>query len=272
MNRNAPDPLVMAPFLDELPLWSAPFGICLLNHVPMYKGMEVLDIGCGTGFPLVELAMRMGEGSRVTGLDPEKAFLVRAREKIYAWNLSNAKVVQGIAEQLPFPDACFDLVVSNNGLNNVQDLPKSLQEIKRVCKRGAELLFTMNSPDSMMEFYSILEDVLEDLGRSDRIPIMHQHIREKRPSMEYMLGCLENANISLDSADHESFSMRYSDGDAFLSNGFIRMAFLPAWQQVIGEEHITQVLEEVRKRINLYASGYGAFRLTIPFTLYTCRL
>jgi arsenite methyltransferase len=272
MNRNNPDPAEMAPFLDDLPLWSAPFGICLLNRIPMYKGMEVLDIGCGTGFPLVELAMRLGEGSRVTGLDPEKAFLDRAQEKVHAWKLSNAKVVQGIAEQLPFPDACFDLVVSNNGLNNVQDLPKSFGEIKRVCKRGAELLFTMNSPDSMLEFYNMLEEVLGDLDCSDRIPLMYQHIREKRPSLNYMLACLENANISTDSVDHESFIMRYTDGDAFLGNGFIRMAFLPPWQQVIGEENIPSVMEELKKRINLYASIYGAFRVTIPFTLYTCKL
>jgi ubiquinone/menaquinone biosynthesis C-methylase UbiE len=272
MEKAIPDPLQIVSVLDDLPLWSAPFGICLLNQVPMYKGMEVLDIGCGTGFPMVELAMRLGKESRVTGLDPETTFLDRAQEKIHAWNLTNAKVVQGVAEQLPFPDACFDLVVSNNGLNNVRDLPKSLGEIKRVCKRGAELLFTMNSPDSMLEFYNILEEVLRDLDCSERIPMMYQHIREKRPSMEYMLACLENANISVDSVKHDSFIMRYTDGDTFLSHGFIRLAFLPPWQQVIGEEQLMQVMGELKKRINLYAANYGEFRISIPFTLYTCKL
>ncbi|MFN8208582.1 MAG: class I SAM-dependent methyltransferase [Bacteroidales bacterium] len=272
MNENYPDPLEIVPCLDDLPLWSAPFGICLLNKVPMYNGMEVLDLGCGTGFPLVELAMRLGGKSRVTGLDPEKAFLERAQEKIRAWKLSNASVVQGRAEKMPFPDGIFDLVVSNNGLNNVQDLPRSLAEIKRVCKRGAVLLITMNSPGSMLEFYNILEEVLADLNFSDRIPLMHQHIREKRPSMEYMLACMENVNIALDSVDHESFIMRYTDGGAFLSNGFIRLAFLPSWQQVIGERNLQSVLEELKKRINLYAGNYGEFRVTIPFTLYTCKL
>jgi arsenite methyltransferase len=41
---------------DELPLWSATFGLLLFRHVPMQLGMKVLDVGCGTGFPLLELA------------------------------------------------------------------------------------------------------------------------------------------------------------------------------------------------------------------------
>jgi protein-L-isoaspartate O-methyltransferase len=46
----------MADVLDELPLWSAPFGLRLLDYVNYKPAISVLDIGCGTGFPLTELA------------------------------------------------------------------------------------------------------------------------------------------------------------------------------------------------------------------------
>jgi SAM-dependent methyltransferase len=50
---------------DELPLWSAMTGLLLLEHVELKSDARVLDVGCGTGFPLIELAERLGPASRV---------------------------------------------------------------------------------------------------------------------------------------------------------------------------------------------------------------
>ncbi|TAL34748.1 MAG: hypothetical protein EPN93_11480 [Spirochaetes bacterium] len=46
--------------LDEMSLWSAPFGMALLDEIPYRAGMSVLDLGSGTGFPLIEIAERLG--------------------------------------------------------------------------------------------------------------------------------------------------------------------------------------------------------------------
>ena len=57
------DPATVALY-DELPIWSAPFGLPLLDAVELRPGLTVLDVGCGTGFPLLELAERLGPGAR----------------------------------------------------------------------------------------------------------------------------------------------------------------------------------------------------------------
>ncbi len=49
---------------DELPLWSAPFGLLLLDRVRMGTGLTILDVGAGTGFLTVELAQRCGPKAR----------------------------------------------------------------------------------------------------------------------------------------------------------------------------------------------------------------
>ena len=67
---------------DELPLWSAMFGLLLLDNVPLAGVRSALDVGCGAGFPLIELAERLGPAADVHGIDPWTAGLKRAAEKI----------------------------------------------------------------------------------------------------------------------------------------------------------------------------------------------
>jgi hypothetical protein len=50
---------------DELPFWSAPFGLKLLDLIDYKPAISAIDIGFGTGFPLIELAMRLGDSSAV---------------------------------------------------------------------------------------------------------------------------------------------------------------------------------------------------------------
>src|SRR5512145_1586668 len=94
---------------DELSLWSAPFGRLLLDHVPMRRGMKVLDVGCGTGFPLLELAERLGGSSLVVGVDLWKTALRRAAQKGRLGRIANAPAVVGDGARLPLKDGTIDL-------------------------------------------------------------------------------------------------------------------------------------------------------------------
>ena len=80
---------------DELPLWSAPFGLLLLERVPIDPGLTFLDVGAGTGFLTVELAQRCGARSTVIAVDPWAAAMQRLRRKVEYLGLGNACVVSG---------------------------------------------------------------------------------------------------------------------------------------------------------------------------------
>ena len=96
----------------------------------------MLDLGCGTGFPLLELAERLGPGTSVIGLDPWHEALRRARTKRDIWPVTGVEVVRGDGASMPFRESSFDLVVSNLGVNNFDDVDAALAECRRVLRLG----------------------------------------------------------------------------------------------------------------------------------------
>jgi ubiquinone/menaquinone biosynthesis C-methylase UbiE len=109
-NFNSNDPGLVS-IIDELPLWSAPFGLRLLDAIKLKKNIKVLDIGSGLGFPLIEIAMRLGETCEVYGIDPWKAARGRTEQKIKMIGLKNVKILDAFVENIPFENEIFDLIV-----------------------------------------------------------------------------------------------------------------------------------------------------------------
>ena len=89
-----------APLL-ELAHWGGP---------ALVKGKRVLDLGCGDG----RLALGVTPHAKsVVGLDPDRALIADATERARAAGLRNARFVVGAGQELPFPDASFDVVISS---------------------------------------------------------------------------------------------------------------------------------------------------------------
>lgn len=98
---------------------------------------DVLDVACGTG-DLSEWFVRVG-AKRVTGLDFTAEMLEIARKKASRKGVS-IDYVQGDAQQLPYPDASFDIVSIAFGIRNVQDTARAISEFRRVLRPGGRLV------------------------------------------------------------------------------------------------------------------------------------
>ena len=256
--------------VDELALWSAPFGMLLLNTIKMKTNMKALDIGFGTGYPLIELAERLGAASSVYGVDPWEKGADRARQKMKVRGVQNITIISQNAEQLPFEDAFFDLIVSNNGINNVQEPEKVFAEIYRTLKPGAQLVFTVNLPETMKEFYDIFENVLQDLGLIDEKIKMKNHIHEKRKPLEETRGLIQKAGLKIDQEILKSFDYRFADGTAMLNYYVIREFFMPAWIEFLPFHNVKSVFKNIEQKLNELAKEKGELRLQVPFVCFDC--
>jgi ubiquinone/menaquinone biosynthesis C-methylase UbiE len=256
------DPRVVAAY-DELPLWSAPFGMLLLERVPMRPGMTVLDVGCGTGFPLLELAQRLGPSSTVFGIDPWRPALARAREKMERYGASHVRIVEGDAASLPFGDEHFDLIVSNLGINNFADADTVLRECLRVAKPGARLVTTSNWRGHMDEFYRVFADVLRELA-PEAGAALEEHVAH-RATPDALTRRLEEAGWRVDAVTNREFTMRFSGGEALLSHYFIRLGFAPAWREVVPAAPRGAVRARLVAALDELAAREGELALTVPY-------
>ena len=217
--------------LDELPLWSAPFGLKLLEMVDYKKNLTVLDIGFGLGFPLTELAMRLGDSSKVYGIDLWEMAIERAKSKLGIYEISNTTILNASADEMPFKNSFFDLIVSNNGLNNVNDLKKSFYECGRVAKKSAQFVFTMNLENSMIEFYEIYKEVLIENALIPELTNLKEHIYHKRRPLSEIRKELTDNKFFIRNELHDTFSYCFADGTSMLNHFLIRLAFLDSWKQ-----------------------------------------
>jgi SAM-dependent methyltransferase len=122
----------------------AEMGAHTIDRAGIAENERVLDIGCGPGEAATIPAARTG--ARVTGLDLSPELLDAGRE-----NASEAGVevewIEGDAEQLPFEDASFDVVISTVGIMFAPDHRRAAREAARVTRPGGRLAIASWSPD-----------------------------------------------------------------------------------------------------------------------------
>jgi SAM-dependent methyltransferase len=130
-------------------------------------GLRILEVACGRGGFVRELARA---GARVTGCDFSSAALRAASTKLRAANATpSAALIQGDAQNLPFADNTFDLVVSCETIEHLPDVKSAMRGIYRVTRPGGKLLLTTPTYANFMGLYELYASVRHP-GRKDDQP------------------------------------------------------------------------------------------------------
>lgn len=127
--------------LGDSARWAAAIMTRLGPWITVDRPLRVLDVGAAQGRSLIALAHL---GHRAHGVEPFADAVIVA-ERLAAEEGVEIDIRVGVAEEIPFPDASFDVVLATSVVEHVADLERSLREIRRVLDRGGVFWFNAAS-------------------------------------------------------------------------------------------------------------------------------
>ena len=258
----------LAEIYDETSFWSARFGALLFDYLEIRRGVRGLDVGCGTGFPLIELAHLHGTSSHFIGIDIWAEALERARLKLQVHGLTNVDIIETDAASMPFPNEHFDLVVSNIGVNNFQDAPRALRECRRVAKTGARIVLTTNVRGHFAALYAMLDAILGESGLEPARTAL-RHEEEHRYSRQTLTNVLVDGGFAVSRTFEQSFPIRFADGSTMLRHSLVKW-FLDGWRRAVGGAHERPIFDILEARLNATAERDLCVEMTVPMLYIEC--
>jgi len=140
-----------------VPLIFAPYAVETAQRLSKLNGSRILEIAAGTGVVTRALASTLGEGSEIIATDLNQAMLDQAAA------IGTSRPVQwqqADAQNLPFADHCFDVVVCQFGAMFFPDKPRAFAEARRVLRQGGTLMISVWDRIETNEFADVVTAAL----------------------------------------------------------------------------------------------------------------
>jgi len=132
------DPAAMIAMLDRLKLLLRGPKDSLLERLSLEHVRTAIDVGCGAGGDVVEMAGRMPPGGKAVGVDASEAMIAEARRR-HSGHGHGVSFRLGDALGLPYPDDAFDVCRTETVLQHLPDVSQAISEMVRVTRPGGRV-------------------------------------------------------------------------------------------------------------------------------------
>jgi ubiquinone/menaquinone biosynthesis C-methylase UbiE len=243
-----------------VPTLFAPCARILIQAADPKPGERILDVGCGTGIVAREVASCLGATAAVTAVDLSANMLTVARAAAAREDLK-IEWRKGNAEQLPFHDGAFDLVLCQFALMFVADKAAALTEMRRVVTESGRVLISVWEGLDRHPFYQTLHNVIQQrLGMSALQEIFALGNADELRELALTAGFRR--------VDIESFSLtaRFPNPEAFIAGEIeVDTAAIPSMQHLDSKARegiVTAITRDMQSPLNELISDDHA---VIPF-------
>jgi SAM-dependent methyltransferase len=256
------------------PQWSSPFGNLLLNVFQGYAhqpGWQVVDVGCGLGYPTLDLARQLGQDVDVAGVDVWGAGIEHARARASELRLKNVAFLVADVAACDLPDQSFDAATCNLGLTAFAQPAAALKGIARLLQPNGPLILTTSLKGTMQAFFETYRAVLDDLGLLD-LSWDVERLMHLQPTLERVEALLDMAGFTIDHTFSDEFALEFPDGSTFLRSPMVGLNFLHRWRGVIRDLSLRRVVfNEIERRLNARAAIRGRLDVMTPMLCVTAR-
>lgn len=234
---------------------------------------SILDVGCGNGFILGEVASRLREGARVVGIDISPDMLDLARKNT-ARAFVPVELSEGRAEDLScFPAGTFDRVMANFIFHYIEDPDLVGQQLGTVVNPSGLVIVSIEARGSMSEMYRMHFEAMERCGFPadfiERLPRGRRGKMVLDNAMEILSSHFEDVvehsyTDALEFDTPEPFMNFYAAGHRYL--GAKAMA-----GNVVSQDMLQALHSEVEKAVAAEISNTGRFVLNKQNSIFICR-
>lgn len=255
---------------EVVPRYASLFGRMLLSRVPSRDRMQVLDIGCGTGHPSIDLLRRLPEGSRVVAIDPDPLLIDHAR--LRAQGLAGQRIFFSVAsaEALKFGDEVFDLVIGNLVLPSVQRPELALSEARRVLVEDGQLLLTLALEGSFEELFDMIREVAlkrDDAELAGRV----ERVAGRYPAASTIESVVSSAGFADVKVITDRFQLPFGRATEILTDPMMRFVVLPELRWIAGtDDEGARILEQAIDALDVYF-GRGPVSVGVVAGLVSAR-
>ena len=239
------------------------FNHRLVADARLQSGMQVLDLGSGTGYPALLGAQTVGPSGRVIGIDLAEQMLAAARRKATSLGLTNVTFRTGDVTTLPFEVNSFDAVTSRFCLMFLPEIPKAADEIARVLRPGGWVAAAVwSTPEKNPSIGLSMEAIKKVIDLPPPDPTAPGIFRLAKPGD--LAGMLQQAGL-VDVMDQEFLAeWSYASADEYYTS---LMEIAAPIQNLMAQLSAPQI-QEVRRLITQAVTQYQrGNRVTFPIAV-----
>ncbi|RJQ82944.1 methyltransferase domain-containing protein [Pseudonocardiaceae bacterium YIM PH 21723] len=128
-----------ASWSEQVAVAKRPAMRLIRQMLQLKSGDRVLEVGCGTGWTLPALSAAVGPEGSVVAVDYSPAMVARAQARVAREGLSNVRVIQADAADMPLEPGSFDAVLAMYAISATRDVPAVVRAVHDVVRPGGRV-------------------------------------------------------------------------------------------------------------------------------------
>lgn len=236
-------------------LWTEPvLNACNVTDAVAHSGVSVLVAEARCGYVPVSIAPALPDDVRVIALDPSRAMLDQARQRITDELARRIFFVPQRVDNLTYADDVFQASVCLNGLVTLRQARDAMGELARVTTPGGCVIVAAPLRDCFPECYDMLDEALRSHHLHDVLGRLHE-LRASFLTPGKLANVAEEAGLVDVEIQELTWEIEFSSGQEMLMSPLVRETFFPHWLGVVRSSEREPILRYVADAIDMYWHG-----------------